>query len=60
MESIGDAHQIDKLWAYVRSMNEELTGLRTEVAALRAHIASTNASTAPPPVEVNQANPGSR
>lgn len=60
LESIGDANQIDKLWAYVRSMNEELTGLRTEVAALRAHIASTNASTAPPPVEVNQAKPGPR
>lgn len=60
MESFSDVNQIDKLWAYVRSMNEELTGLRTEVAALRAHVASTNASTAPPPVEVNQANPGPR
>lgn len=55
----GDAHQIDKLWAYVRSMHEELTGLRTEVAALRAHIASTNSSTAPP-VEVNSNNSGPR
>lgn len=60
MESTGDANQIDKLWAYVRSMNEELAGLRTEVAALRAHIASTNASAAPPSVELNQANPGPR
>lgn len=58
--AVGEANQIDKLWAYVRSMHEELTGLRTEVAALRAHVASANASTAPPPVEVNQSNTGSR
>ncbi|KAJ5663846.1 hypothetical protein N7507_004577 [Penicillium longicatenatum] len=43
-----DATQIDKLWAYVRSMHDELTGLRNEVASLRAHIASTNSSTAAP------------
>ncbi|KAJ5752447.1 hypothetical protein N7520_009364 [Penicillium odoratum] len=43
--SDGDTNQIDKLWAYVRSMHEELTGLRSEVASLRAHIAS-NPSTA--------------
>jgi hypothetical protein len=54
-----DVNQIDRLWAYVRSMHEEMAGLRTEVAALRAHIASTNSSTAPPPVEVNQ-NSGQR
>jgi hypothetical protein len=41
-------------------MHKELTSLRTEVAALRAHIASTNALTAPVPVEVNQGNPGPR
>ncbi|KAJ5902366.1 hypothetical protein N7495_002894 [Penicillium taxi] len=51
--------QIEKLWAYVHTMREELTGLRAEVAALRAHKASTNSSTAPP-VEVNQMNSGSR
>ncbi|KAJ5677368.1 uncharacterized protein N7477_003001 [Penicillium maclennaniae] len=50
----GEASQIDKLWAYVRSMHDEMVGLRTEVAALRAHIASTNSTTAPAPVEVNQ------
>lgn len=59
-EAAGDSSQIDKLWAYVRSMHEEMTGLRAEVASLRAQIASTNASTAPPPVEVNQLNPGPR
>ncbi|KAI2853556.1 hypothetical protein CBS11350_294 [Aspergillus niger] len=32
----------DKLWAYVRSVHEELNGLRTEVAALRAQLASAN------------------
>ncbi|KAJ5498783.1 Zinc finger C2H2 [Penicillium expansum] len=37
-----DVSQIDKLWAYVRTMHDELTGLRTEVAALRAHVASSN------------------
>ncbi|KAJ5782802.1 Zinc finger C2H2 [Penicillium paradoxum] len=55
----GDANQIDKLWAYVRTMHEELTGLRTEVAALRAHIASSN-SVPPAPVEVNMNNTAPR
>ncbi|KAJ5675789.1 hypothetical protein N7462_008686 [Penicillium macrosclerotiorum] len=55
-----DLSETDKLWAYVRSMHDELTGLRTEVAALRAHIASTNASIVPPPIEANQANSGPR
>ncbi|KAJ5180455.1 hypothetical protein N7492_003665 [Penicillium capsulatum] len=59
-EASGDASQVDKLWAYVRSMHEEMTGLRSEVTALRAHIASTNSSTAPAPVEVNQTNSGPR
>ncbi|KAJ5449806.1 uncharacterized protein N7458_006255 [Penicillium daleae] len=51
---------IEKLWAYVHDMHKELTSMRTEVAALRAHIASTNAPAAPVPVEVNQTNPGPR
>ncbi|KAJ5875932.1 uncharacterized protein N7529_001516 [Penicillium soppii] len=53
-----DASQIDKLWAHVRTMHEEMNGLRTEVAALRAHIASTNSSVPPAPVEVNLNNAG--
>ncbi|KAJ5265970.1 hypothetical protein N7524_006988 [Penicillium chrysogenum] len=52
-----EASQVDKLWAYVRTMHEELTGLRTEVAALRAHIASSN-SVPPAPMEVNLNNSG--
>ncbi|GLI81776.1 hypothetical protein PoHVEF18_010166 [Penicillium ochrochloron] len=52
--------EIEKLWAYVHDMHKELTSLRTEVAALRAHIVSTNAPAAPVPVEVNQSNPGPR
>ncbi|KAE8145223.1 hypothetical protein BDV25DRAFT_165160 [Aspergillus avenaceus] len=35
----------DKLWAYIRSVHDELTGLKTEVAALRAQLASANANT---------------
>jgi DNA-directed RNA polymerase subunit RPC12/RpoP len=54
----GDASQIDKLWAHVRTMHEEMTGLRTEVAALRAHIASSNSVAPPAPVEVNLNNAG--
>ncbi|KKK17497.1 hypothetical protein AOCH_006446 [Aspergillus ochraceoroseus] len=49
----------DKLWAYIRSVHDELSGLRTEVAALRAQIASAtvntlaapNSAVAPSPVE---------
>lgn len=52
--------EIEKLWAYVHDMHKELTSLRTEVAGLRAHIASTNVPAAPVPVEVNQTNPGPR
>ena len=53
-DGASEASQIDKLWAYVRTMHDELTGLRNEVASLRAHIASTNSSTAPTG-ETNQA-----
>lgn len=35
----------DSLWTYIRSVHEELAGLKTEVAALRAQIASSNVST---------------
>lgn len=35
----------DKLWAYIRSVHEELAGLKTEVAALRAQLASANVNT---------------
>lgn len=55
----------DKVWAYIRSMQDEITALRAEVASLRAHIASTNTSagpsaTAPAPVEVNTTKAGPR
>ncbi|KAL3477853.1 hypothetical protein BJX99DRAFT_119281 [Aspergillus californicus] len=32
----------EKLWTYIRSVHEELSGLRTEVATLRAQMASSN------------------
>ncbi|KAJ5166612.1 uncharacterized protein N7482_005393 [Penicillium canariense] len=51
---------VEKLWAYVHDMHKELSNLRTEVAALHAHIASTNSLAAPAPVEINQTNPGPR
>jgi hypothetical protein len=56
----GDATQVDKLWSYVRGMHEELNALRTEVSTLRAHIASSNLSAPPAPVEVNMNNAGPR
>ncbi|KAF9883189.1 hypothetical protein FE257_003876 [Aspergillus nanangensis] len=34
----------DKIWAYIRSVHEELSGLKTEVATLRAQLVSTNAN----------------
>ncbi|KAJ5491482.1 hypothetical protein N7539_003049 [Penicillium diatomitis] len=53
--------EIEKLWSYIHDMRKEITGLHAEVAALRAHIASTNATAAPPPpVENNPANSGPR
>ncbi|KAJ5082063.1 hypothetical protein N7532_011106 [Penicillium argentinense] len=59
-ETNNEASQIDRLWQYVRSMHDEMTGLREEVASLRAHIATINPSSAPAPVEINQANSGPR
>lgn len=35
----------DSLWAYIRSIQDELSGLKTEVAALRAQVASSNVNT---------------
>ncbi|KAL2834502.1 hypothetical protein BDW59DRAFT_48343 [Aspergillus cavernicola] len=32
----------DKLWAYIRSVHEELSGLKTEVATLKAQVASSS------------------
>ncbi|EAW11805.1 C2H2 zinc finger protein [Aspergillus clavatus NRRL 1] len=40
----------DKLWAYIRSVHEELTGLKSEVTALRAQLASSNANGLASPV----------
>lgn len=50
-ESNSDQNREDTLWAYIRSMHEDLVALRTEVTALRAHVASTStgASAAPNP-----------
>lgn len=39
-----DQSREDKLWAYIRSVHEELAGLKTEVASLKAHLASSNAN----------------
>lgn len=49
--SYADQSREDKLWAYIRSVHEELAGLKTEVTTLRAHLASSsaNASVAPSP-----------
>lgn len=54
----------DKLWTYIRSVHEELTGLRTEVAALRAQLATSNANASSAPTqplpEANAVNAGQR
>ncbi|KAL1968491.1 hypothetical protein VTN77DRAFT_1701 [Rasamsonia byssochlamydoides] len=60
--------QEDKLWAYIRSVHEELRVLRTEVVALRAQIAATQnpgqSSTVAPPQQAsgegNSGNGGTR
>ncbi|KAL2866770.1 C2H2 zinc finger protein [Aspergillus lucknowensis] len=36
--------QVDKLWSYMRSVQEEVSGLRAELATLRAQLASSNAN----------------
>ncbi|KAL3463783.1 C2H2 zinc finger protein [Aspergillus heterothallicus] len=36
--------QFDKLWAFVHSVQEELTGLRAEVSTLRAQLASSSST----------------
>lgn len=59
-ETNNDAGQIDKLWQYVRSMHDEMVGLREEVASLRAHIAAANSTSPSQPAELNQSNPGPR
>lgn len=63
-----DQNREDKLWAYIRSVHEELSGLKTEVAALRAQIASSNANssaannaiTTQPQTEASTVNAGQR
>ncbi|KAI9370491.1 hypothetical protein BJX61DRAFT_88335 [Aspergillus egyptiacus] len=58
----------DKIWSYIRSVHEELSGLRAEVAALRAQMASSSANVlstpssgaTQPPVEAGTANAAQR
>lgn len=38
----GDQNREDKLWAYIRSVHEEVGALRAEVASLRSQIAAHN------------------
>lgn len=45
----GDQSREDKLWGYIRSVHEELAALRTEVTALRAHVASNSSAPGPIP-----------
>ncbi|GAB1212012.1 hypothetical protein ATERTT37_001138 [Aspergillus terreus] len=54
----------EKLWAYIRSVHDEVSSLKTEVAALRSQLATSNANalpthpahTAPPPADPTPAN----
>lgn len=50
----GDQTREDKLWSYIRSVHEELAGLKTEVAALRAHLTSSANVSAPPNPNITQ------
>jgi hypothetical protein len=56
-----DQSREDKLWAYIRSVHEELSVLRTEVVALRAQVAATQSSIPQQaPGEGNSSNTGTR
>ncbi|RAH40686.1 C2H2 zinc finger protein [Aspergillus brunneoviolaceus CBS 621.78] len=50
----------EKLWAYIRSVHEELNGLKAEVASLRVQLASANVNAlATPSVPPSQPESGS-
>ncbi|KAL1977652.1 hypothetical protein VTN31DRAFT_511 [Thermomyces dupontii] len=58
----GEQSREDKLWAYIRSVHEELSVLRTEVVALRAQIAAsqnTSSSTTQSSTVENNSNQAS-
>lgn len=42
--NLTDHSREDRLWAYIQSVHDEMAGLKTEVAALRAQIACSNVS----------------
>ena len=54
---LDSSNREDELWTYIRSVHEELTGLRTEVAALRAQLASSNANGTAPDLSTAQPHP---